>query len=145
MTRLLTLLPLCLLLAGCRPAGSRSARAARMGPSLGRLTAKLLDPATSEAQKQEYWRAAKGRLLRANGEIVSVGDSVLIECPPEKERKETVCVRAYPEPRFAGALTTVKPGQKLGALGELTGWSPGGARSTCAATFEVRNARLYSR
>jgi hypothetical protein len=119
MHRLLTPVLLCLLVAGCRtPGKSYGTHAAKMGPSLERLTNRMLDPSATDVQRQANWQAVQGRLLRANGTLVSAGDAVVIECPPEKDRQVTVCVRAYPEERFRDALSSLKIGKSLGVIPE---------------------------
>ncbi|MFN3648751.1 MAG: hypothetical protein ACK47B_04145 [Armatimonadota bacterium] len=153
MHRSLAPLLLVALVSGCRGGASGPSTARKMGPTLTRLTSQTTDPALPKEQREAYWERMKGRILTATGKVVSVSDSILLECPLELEvgqpapPVETACVRAFPEERYVSALPMFKKDQPLRVQGVLTVREerPEGDGSGCRVLFEVREARILIR
>lgn len=135
---------------GCRPrpAGAGgNARKLMVGPGLDRLNEMLFGTARTEAQKQDYWKAHRGKLVPFTGTVVRTSEtSVVLLCPLEKVHGRSMLVEGEPLPELRTALPMFKQGQRLTVRGELTIWNPkAGSADSPEPAFIVTNARIQIR
>jgi hypothetical protein len=150
MSRPALVIPLLVLLSGCRPvqdrAGGASSTARKVGPGLERLLSRMRDAGLPSGEREKYWRSVQGTLVSATGKVEAVSIEILLLCPLNGGHGGEAYVRATPTAEHAGALSSLQPGQPLTLLGELSGERPTAEKyGTKESPVVLHNARIRIR
>jgi hypothetical protein len=136
------LIALCaLLLAGCRKPGPNESPPHKVGPDLARIASRFLSTELTEAQRDDYWKRNKGRLIRARGAVLSNDGKIVLDCPVGSP-PTPVRVTAYPGARDEPALPSLRIGEELTVHGVLTSKQVRSSTAGPRLEIELREAQI---